>query len=160
MTSRRMAPKGRPAICLLLLGIQTAAASVLFWTIFPVFQAVMLRAGQAQQLECSFLILIAAATLVLQISYWTRYWQVPLWAPVRSAFLGHILLFLSRISFFFGSALFSAVFFRHVPQLEILPPLEQSIAKAIGFMAILFALFCYSLELERLGRAVERPGAG
>ncbi|RDL50612.1 hypothetical protein BLJAPNOD_01733 [Ensifer sp. M14] len=64
-------------------------------------------------------------------------------------------MFASRASFVFGGALFSVIFFRHVPQLEVLPPLGQGIAKTLGVMAVLFALFCYSLELERLGKVIE-----
>ncbi len=77
-------------------------------------------------------------------------------APVRNAFIGHLLLFAARASFFFGSALFSAIFFRHLPQLDALPPLGQGVAKAVVFMTVLFSLFCYSLEVERLGREVEQ----
>jgi uncharacterized membrane protein YhhN len=68
-------------------------------------------------------------------------------------------MFASRASFFFGGALFSAIFFRHIPQLDALPPLGQAIAKTLGVAALLFALFCYSLELERLGRSMEERAA-
>jgi hypothetical protein len=96
-----------------------------------------------------------AAVLLVQACYWARYRYVPVWAPVRSVLAGHLLLFASRVSFFFGGALFSAIFFRHVPQLEMLPPLGQSLVKGCGVMVLLFTVFCYSLELERLGRAIE-----
>jgi hypothetical protein len=49
------------------------------------------------------------------------------------------------------------IFFRHIPELDVLPPLEQSVIKILILISILSALFCYSLELERLGKAFEEP---
>jgi MFS superfamily sulfate permease-like transporter len=68
-----------------------------------------------------------------------------------------ILLFASRVNFFFGGAFFSAVFFRHLPELEVFPSLGQTAIKALYLAAVLFGLFCYSLELERLGKAIDDP---
>lgn len=151
-----MRAEGRPAASyLLLLGLQTAAASLLFWTVFPTFQRIVMRSGQPQRLDASMVLAALASVVVLQVCYWVRYRHVPVWAPLRSALLGHLLVFASRASFFFGGALFSAVVFRHIPQLGFLPPLGQGLAEALGLLAVLFSLFCYSLELERLGRAIE-----
>ncbi|WP_244479962.1 hypothetical protein [Methylobacterium sp. Leaf94] len=80
---------------------------------------------------------------------------MPLSVPFRNVLVGHLLLFSSRASFFFGGAFFSVVFFRHLPELEVLPPFGQAVTKGITIIAVLFALFCYSLELERLGKAIE-----
>ena len=138
-----------------LLGLQTAAAIFLFWIIFPIFLRLVSNLGAQQELGLPFQLAALSGVAVLQVCYWTRLRWVPVVAPFRSVVVSHIMLFASRISFFFGGALFSAIFFRHVPQLEALPPMAQGIAKAAGVLAVLFALFCYSLELERLGRAIE-----
>lgn len=141
-----------------LLLVQTGAASAVFAIIFPLFQKLLMQSGQPQQLGTSVVVGVAAAAMVMQVCYWTRYRLVAVWGPFHSPAVGHMLMFASRASFFFGGALFSVIFFRHVPQLEVLPPLGQGMAKALGVIAVLFALFCYSLELERLGKAIEeRP---
>lgn len=58
----------------------------------------------------------------------------------------------------FGGALFSAIFFRHLPELDAFPPFAQAFVKSLYVAATLFGLFCYSLELDRFGKAVEdRP---
>jgi len=145
----------RPTTYMLLLGVQTGASGVLFLVVFPLFQQIVLRSGQPQSLESSTAISALAAALLVQACYWVRYCYVPIWVPSRSALVGHLLMFASRVSFFFGGALFSAIFFRHVPQLDALPPLEQSLMKGCGVLLLLFTVFCYSLELERLGRAIE-----
>jgi hypothetical protein len=55
---------------------------------------------------------------VMQIAFWYRVLRVPipLWQP--RIFLNHVLLFLGRLSFIFGSALFGIVVFRHLPELD------------------------------------------
>lgn len=148
----------RFATYLLLLAIHTAAAVMLLLTMFPLFQQIVTRVGKPQQLHASTVIAAAAAALVMQACYWIRYRHVPVAAPIRGAFAAHLVLFASRVSFFFAGAVFSAIFFRHVPQLDILPPVGQGLAKAFGVMALLFASFCYAMELERLGRAMVEEG--
>lgn len=151
-------PARNATVCLLLLALQTAAGSVVVWDMFPIFQAVVRNIGRPQPLPGTTVVIAIAATLMMQACYWVRYACVPLTVPVRGAVLGHLVLFASRASFFFAAALFSAFFFRHVPQLDVLPPAGQSLVKALGMMLLLFALYCYSLELERIGKAMEeRP---
>lgn len=150
-------PRGtdEPASYLFLLCIQTFAATVLFWTTFPVFQAILSNAGRPQILGATTITVSLTSALAIQSAYWRRYLYVPVWVPFHSAVIGHLILFAGRASFFFGAALFSAVFFRHLPQFEGFPHGWSEIAKGIGFLGILFSLFCYALELERLGRAIE-----
>lgn len=145
----------RLAAYLLLLAIQTMAAGVLFWTMFPLFQQLVAQSGTPQPVGLSTATPAMAAALVMQACYWTRYRHVPVRAPVHGAAIGHVVLFASRVSFFFSGAVFSAIFFRHVPQLDALPPVGQGLARAFVVMILLFASFCYALELERLGRAIE-----
>lgn len=147
-------PARRLALYFLLLAVQTLAACLLFLAMFPLFQQVVAQSGKPVLLHGSTVIAAMAAALVMQASYWTRYRRVPVRAPVHGAAIGHLVLFASRVSFFFSGAVFSAIFFRHVPQLDVLPPAGQGVAKAMWVMALLFASFCYSLELERLGRAI------
>ncbi|MFO1210714.1 MAG: hypothetical protein U1E40_16110 [Amaricoccus sp.] len=144
----------------LLLAAETAAASVIFWTSFPMFSRIMQHSGEPQVLGAGTFVPVLAAAALLQACYWARYRRVAVRTPVHSVALGHLLVFASRVSFFFGSALFSLVFFRHVPQLAVLPPTGQGVVKAAGILAVLFSLFCYSLEIERLGKAMEEEPAG
>jgi hypothetical protein len=67
----------------------------------------------------------------------------------------HLLLFLGRISFIFGGALFSVVFFGHLPLLDQGADILVMTRRGMLLAGSLFALFCFSLELERLGRSFE-----
>ena len=91
----------------------------------------------------------------MQIAFWYRVLRVPipLWQP--RIFLNHVLLFLGRLSFIFGSALFGIVVFRHLPELDRHIDLLLTIKRGAILLGCLFALFCASLEVERLGHAFE-----
>ena len=141
----------------ILLVLQTAAAWCLFWMILPVFRRMVSHIGEPQDLEPWRLATIVSSVVVLQSCYWIRLQRVPLCITFHNVVVAHLLLFASRASFFFGGAFFSVFFFRHVPELEALPPFGQAAAKIISIIAILFSLFCYSLEVERLGKAIEEP---
>lgn len=141
----------------LLLAGQSAAALALFWIVFPVFHRIVTHLGERQELPLSQQLGILCSVVILYACYWTRLKYVPVVAPLRSILVGHLCLFASRVSFFFGGALFSTLFFRHLPELEALPPLWGTSVNAFQVGAILFGLFCYSRELERLAISIEGP---
>jgi hypothetical protein len=60
-----------------------------------------------------------------------------------------------RLSFIFGSALFSIVVFRHLPELGRETDIFLAARRGVILVGCLFALFCTSLEVERLGQAFE-----
>jgi hypothetical protein len=93
---------------------------------------------------------------VTQISFWYRLLCVAIPSPRPNLFLNHFFSFLGRLSFVFGGTLFAVVVFRHLPHLERDADLLQLTERGIIFVGCLFALFCTSLEMERLGRAFER----
>lgn len=80
--------------------------------------------------------------------------------PFCNAFIGQAVQFVGRASFFFGGALFSAIFFRHLPELDVFTAVEEALIRGFLIMGVLFALFCYSLELDQLGRALDGPLRG
>ena len=140
-----------------LLCTQTAAATFLFWLVFPLFRHMILRLGEPQDIDIVVEFEILAGTVILYTAYWARYRWIAIQAPFQNAFIGHLFQFASRISFFFGGALFSALFFRHLPELSVLPTMSDLARRAIIVLGVLFALFCYSVELDRLGKAIEQP---
>ncbi|MCW1411895.1 hypothetical protein OLZ32_27125 [Rhizobium sp. 1AS11] len=146
-----------PWIYLGLLAAQTAAALTLFWIVFPIFHGLITHLGSAM-LALSDQGGIVASAALLHCCYWTRLKWVPVTRPFHSVFVAHLLFFASRVSFFFGGALFSAIFFRHLPELDAFPPLAQTFVKSLYVTATLFGLFCSLLELDRVGKAMEdRP---
>jgi hypothetical protein len=108
-----------------------------------------------------------AATLAVvgcfQAVYWSRLRWVGVPVFASNALIHHVVLFLSRVSFVFGGAFFSLVSFRHLPALAGAPDISSLLGRGGLLLAILFSLFCYSLEVERIGKAFGEPppaGAG
>jgi hypothetical protein len=138
-----------------LLAGQTLAASALFWIVFPVFHEIVTHLGEKQEMAPSQQFAALCSATFLHLCYWARLRWVPVIAPFHSVFVGHLCAFSSRVSFFFGGALFSVLFFRHLPALDALPPLSNTTWLAIEVGIILFGLYCYSRELDRLATAIE-----
>lgn len=88
------------------------------------------------------------AIVLIQGAYWTRMALVGELKLPRNAFLGHLAMFLARISLIFGTAFFTLVIYVRFPDLEL------SVVRLAVLFASLFSIFCYSLELERLGAAL------
>ena len=138
-----------------LLFAQSLIAGYLFWIVIPIFRQLMSRAGETLDIEGKSVGAVIGSAAILQCCYWARFFWVPLHVPFRSVVVAHLLMFAGRVSFIFGGALYSAVFFRHIPELAAFPPIAEGFARIAALFGCLFALFCYSLELERLGRAIE-----
>ncbi|UJW77209.1 hypothetical protein [Rhizobium sp. SL42] len=136
---------------------QTAAATALFWIVFPWFHQVITHIGEKHELRLSQHVAIIACAALLHGFYWTRLRWVPVVAPCQNVVLAHLCSFCSRVSFFFGGALFSTLFFRHLPELDALPSFGRLVLGVIEILTVLFALFCYSQDLDRLAKAFEEP---
>jgi hypothetical protein len=146
-------PKWKTYLCLL--AMQFSGAMVFVWQELPEFRLMLLFPGQQLPKDNWSDLSMVGVFLIMQIGFWTRLRHVPI--PVRSAnvFLSHVFLFLGRLSFIFGSALFAVVIFRHVPELGPETSTALLAQRGVIFVACLFALFCTSLEVERLGQAFE-----
>lgn len=141
----------------LLLAVQTLCAAIVLFNIHASFRLLIENIGTpnlSTRLSIVQLLLAAAAG---QACYWYRVNQLALPAIRRNLPLGHLLAFASRIGFIFGSALFSVYFLRHAPVVDL--SAANLIWRGTLLLAILFALYCYTLELERLGAALQAPPA-
>jgi hypothetical protein len=146
----------KDALYLLLLAAQIAGAIIFVWQELPEFQQLLSHPGEQLPKDIGSDLVVAGVFGVMQISFWYRLLYVPV--PVRrpNLFLNHLFLFLGRLSFVFGSALFAVVIFRHLPNLGRDADVLQAAGRGTIFVGCLFALFCTSLEVERLGQAFER----
>jgi hypothetical protein len=92
-------------------------------------------------------LLLVGILPVMQGAFWFRMRLIPMPIFHPNAFLQHLFLFLAKLSFIFGSALFGVVVFRHLPELD--PGIDFSLMakRGVTFVGCLFALFCTSLEV-------------
>ena len=143
---------------LFLLAIQLLGLIFFVWQEMPEFRQIVTNPGVQLQKDILSDLMMVSVFCAMQICFWIRLRHVPI--PVRrtNMFLNHLFLFLGRLGFIFGSALFSVVVFRHLPDLGPQTDVLLAAQRGVIFVACLFALFCTSLELERLGQAFESRG--
>jgi hypothetical protein len=147
--------RAQSVIYLLLLAIQIVGAIAFVWRELPEFRQVLTNPGEQLAKDASSDLMTAGILFVMQTSFWVRLLRIPIPHWRSNVFLNHLFLFLGRLSFIFGSALFSVVVFRHVPELGRDTDIFLMARHGFLFVACLFALFCTSLEVERLGRAFD-----
>jgi hypothetical protein len=146
--------RSRMVVYLLLLAVQMVGAIFIMWSGVPVLRQLLLNPGvQPPQIPNEFSSTIGAV-IVMQCAYWYRLSRIPIPFQGASLVVNHVLLFLSRLSFIFGGALFSVVFFRHLPELDQGINGLLTAKRGLELVGSLFALFCLTLELERLGNAI------
>ena len=138
---------------LLLFTMQTIGAAVLFWYGIPLFRQTLLDPGSHVPRPENLVWSLSAITL-MQAAHWIRHRLRPRLPQVRNAFVGHIVLFVARMSFVLATSVFGFVFIVRRPELFV--PTSRYIVLIIG----LFALFCYTQELEQLGRELIGPNPG
>lgn len=143
-----------------LFGAEALAVALLYAVAVPILVDLISHLGAKVELAPGSVLAIVGLSAVQQACYWRRLRSGAMRWPWRSAVLGHLFRFAGRTSFFFGGALFSSIFYRHVPQLEMLPPLGQIAGKVTLVLAVLFCLFCFSLELDRIGTDLEKGPVG
>jgi hypothetical protein len=133
---------------LFLFAMQTTGAAILFWYTIPLFRQVLLDPGGHVPRTANLVWSLSAITL-MQAGYWMRHrLRLPVPQLFRNALLGYIVLFVARMSFVLATAVFGFVFIVRRPEFQI--PASRYFIVIIG----LFALFCYTQELEQQGRAM------
>jgi hypothetical protein len=134
----------------LLFTAESMGALIIVWNGVPIHQR-LLVGSTAQQAGPRVFVLGAVAVVLIQSAYWIRLRCLPPLRFKRQLVLGHAIQFLGRLSFVFIAGMFSVVFFTRFEELEF------SIWKALLLMAVLFSLFCYTLDLDRIGKAFSEP---
>lgn len=90
-----------------------------------------------------------ASCLLMQSAYWLRIRLNPPLPSYENVVLGHLFAFVAELSFILASSTFAVVFLVHFDTLS-LPPHRICL-----MIFVLFSLYCWSLELERLGNALQ-----
>jgi hypothetical protein len=126
---------------------QTIGDATILCHLVPLFRR-LVTSGLDEKTSPIIVVFAMLGVTIIQVCYWLdQHWFATLqlrYFPL----LGHVILFLSRLNFIFAAAVFSGVYLVRFNQVQISP---------LGFVwlsAVLFSIFCYSLELERLGRAL------
>jgi hypothetical protein len=151
------APEQRGKIVyLLLLAIQFVSEIVIIWEALPVFRQLLRRPDQVMTTPYNTWIVLAAIAAA-QAAYWYRLYRVAIPFEHANVIGNHLFLLWGRLNFIFGGGLFSVVVFRHLPEMDFESGFLLALTRAPIFFLVLFTMFCFSLELERLGSAFSPP---
>jgi hypothetical protein len=152
MTTSGALSKSRTYV--LLFVMQTLAILIVVLNVIPIYDALIASVGvQLRRLPQSPLLLMASVVL-FHCAYWFRLLRVPLVINYRNLLLSHLVLFVGRLSFIFGTAFFAMIVFRHLPAMVTIPNPGVLGVRIVWTLLILFSLYCYAAELERLGVAL------
>jgi len=132
---------------LLLLVTETIGVALILWDGVPLYRQVV-RQISSHRPEPGIVWWAVTAVILLQVSYWLRMrLQLPVpWSG--HPFIAHAILFVGRISFVFATSVASFVFLNNFEKLN-LPP-----HRTVMLLALLFSMFCWTLELDRLGKGL------
>jgi hypothetical protein len=129
---------------------QTIGDATILSHLIPIFRQ-LVTSGLDEKLPPKIIVVAALGVTITQVCYWLDQYWFPTLRLGYNLLLGHAVLFLSRLNFIFAGAVFSAVYLVRFNELEI------SLLGLVLISAVLFSIFCYTLELERIGRGlVER----
>lgn len=135
----------------LLLAVQTVGAGILVRSAVPLYRTL---AGDASQYELNDTIFVwtMVAVAMMQAAYWIgQRIGPPSWHG--QVLLGHLVKFLGRVSYTATTAIFSLVFIRRPEDVQL--PFSRLLGMVVG----VFSMFCYNLELDKVGTALQKPRA-
>jgi hypothetical protein len=146
-------PRTKRIVYWVLFGGESAGMLYILWITLPLYRKLVSGPGGYRP-GAPLILPVLTVSLAMQLSYWSKREMRP---PVRSGHNrvgGHLLLFLSRLSFIFAGANLSLLLFRRAADTVLSP---------MGVLVLFFssfAQFCYVRELEALARIVEGGSTG
>ncbi|WP_249165880.1 hypothetical protein [Bradyrhizobium sp. AUGA SZCCT0431] len=108
----------KSALYLLLLAIQILGTITFIWQALPEFRQVAINPGEQLPRDGWSDLISFSLLCVMQIAFWCRVRWVPIPFRRPNLILNHVFLFLGKLGFIFGSALFGIAVFRHLPELD------------------------------------------
>ena len=140
------------AAYLCLLGVQTVGAALALMHGVPIYRQLTGDFTNYQR-QPGILWWAAAAVLLIQSAYWLRARLQPALPSGGHMVLGTVAFFVARLNFVFASSTFAVVFLVRYEQLN------PTLPRILLVLLLLFSLFCYTLELERLAKALQTTGS-
>lgn len=129
-----------------LLAIEMAGAVTILWHGVPIYRS-LLEKTFVEHVDGSVVAWAIAGIVLIQAAYWLSTFKVfPSLAVSPHVFAGHAIAFIARLNFVFVSGLFATLVYARGPEIEFVA------WRALMLAAVLFSMFCFSLELERLAK--------
>ena len=129
-----------------LFALELVGAGIIVWQGVPMYRS-FLPGRDISPVDADWIAWAVLAVLLLQAPYWIATRKVFAHAAIRKSLIGgHFVLFVARLNFILASSLFVVIVFQRRDEITFVW------WRALLLFAVLFAIFCFSLELERLSR--------
>jgi hypothetical protein len=135
----------------LLVAMQTVGQLMILLQGIPAYRRLLDSRAYEGQIPTSLALWFGFGVLLVQSGYWINHQWGSEIVLRRRVVPGHLILFFARLNIIFFGGLFSATYFLRYDVINV------TVLNMTLLAAVLFSGFCYTLELERLGR---RLGAG
>jgi hypothetical protein len=148
--NQKLTQNTRPWCYWLLLASQSAGAGIVLWQGVPIYRRLLLGTPDTGP-RLSVMLWALLAMALIQPAYWVARRHSPAVGHVPRPVLGHVVQFLGRLTIIYLGGMFGAVFYVRYQELQL------AVWRELMLVAVLFSVFCYTKELERLGLALMEP---
>jgi hypothetical protein len=138
----------KKAVYWVMFALGSAGMLFIFYEALPLYRT-LIRGSAGVQPGRNLYVPAACVVIVMQACYWINRKTRPPLGQRRHIFLGHVVLFLARLSFIFAGSLLSIVTFTRSADTRF------SVIGIALLLAVTFAQFCYARELEALSASLE-----
>ncbi len=133
-----------------LLSLQTGGGVILLVNMIPLYQLMALDFSNYRPHARPWWAI--AGMLLIQVAYWVRVRLQPPLPRTRNIVLGHFVSFAAKLSFVIVASSFGLMFLTRFKDLR---DMNYSPLRVLATLTILFSLFCWTLELERLAKVLQ-----
>lgn len=133
----------------ILLAVETAGAAVIYSNGLPLYRQLIADPSSFEMREPTAGWATAGIVLI-QAGFWLAYYLRPPLPELKNALAGQIVSFVARLVFTLATAIFSFVFISK--KLGDIPAWRLLLT-----LAVLFSLFLFMQELQRLGKSMQKP---
>ena len=125
---------------------QTIGAAIIIANGVPVYR-MLVAAPASYETEFARTLWALIGIALIQAGYWPLFYAADRKPPLSNAVLGHVVQFVARLVFMVVTAVFSFIFIQK--RIGDIP-----LDRLALILAMLFSLFCYMLEVQRLGSLI------
>jgi hypothetical protein len=136
-----------PGLYFSLLAVESVGIAIILLNGMPVYHE-MMRDVAGYRPQPGVLWLAWVGIILVLGAYILRIRLRPPMPRSGHAIAGHVVFFVGRMSFVAATSAYSLIFINHFGELHLLP------YRMMVILLELFAMFCWTLELERLAKAL------
>jgi len=135
-----------------LFAAQALGAAIILRAVVPLYRELALHGADPRD-GPSVRLWAIAGLAIIHLAYWKAWHSFKNVTLPRQILLAHLFQFAARLNFVFAGAMFSVAYFARPEHIVF------QFFRCLLLLCILFSIFCFSLQLERIANAFAGNGA-